>query len=414
MTYAESVDWLFSQFPAYQKVGASAYKPDLDNVLALCDYYKVDYSHLNFIHIAGTNGKGSAANYLASILQENGQNTGLFTSPHILDFRERIRVNGIMIPEEKVIAFCERVRQSDFTVMPSFFEITWILALQHFLDENCEICVIETGLGGRLDATNIITPILSYISNIGLDHTAILGNTVEKIAAEKAGIIKANVPVLIGEYNPKTQPVFEDKANEVNAPLFWSDDFHFDSYIFPEGTYLRKNEHKVRSLVQVLNTLNFLISHEECDRGFLNVARNTGFRGRFQQLSQKPLSFIDAAHNADGVAQLMLSIRQYSYKQLHVIYGATNDKDVSSILKLFPENTHFYLCPFNNMRSLSLDELYKLKEQLPYNIRIFNKIEEASNFAQETVNENDMLLITGSFFLLSDFFEFFSKKGLPD
>ena len=301
MTYAESVDWLFAQFPAYQKIGVSAYKPDLDNVLALCDYYRVDYSRLKFIHIAGTNGKGSAANYLASILQENGLKTGLFTSPHILDFRERIRVNGNMIPEEQVIAFCELVRQSDFSVQPSFFEITWILALRHFLAENCEICVIETGLGGRLDATNIITPLLSYISNIGLDHTSILGDSLEKIAAEKAGIIKMGVPVLIGEYNPKTQPVFEEKAQKMDAPLFWSDDFHFEQYVFPEGTYPRKNEHKVRALIQLLNTLHFSISPEECERGFRNVAQNTGFRGRFQQISGKSCTVIDAAPNADGV-----------------------------------------------------------------------------------------------------------------
>lgn len=414
MTYAESVDWLFSQFPAYQKIGASAYKPDLDNVLELCSYYQVDYSRLKFIHIAGTNGKGSTANYLASILQENGQKTGLFTSPHILDFRERIRVNGNMIPEERVIAFCELVRQSDFEVKPSFFEITWILALQHFWEVECEVCVIETGLGGRLDATNIITPILSIITAIGLDHTAILGNSLEEIAAEKAGIIKAEVPVLIGEYNPVIQHIFEKKANDENAPLYASDDFHFESYVFPEGSYLRKNEHYVRSAVHILNGSDFDISEEAIERGFRNVAHNTGFRGRFQRISEKPLTIVDAAHNADGIAQLLLSIRQYSYKQLHVIYGASNDKDVEAMLALFPAGTRFYLCPFSNMRSLTPDELELLQRRSDKSIQLFANIEEAYLFTQKSVNEKDMLLITGSFFLLSDFFQFFSEKDLPN
>lgn len=414
MTYAESVDWLFSQFPAYQKIGVSAYKPDLDNVSELCSYYEVDYARLKFIHIAGTNGKGSTANYLASILQENGQKTGLFTSPHILDFRERIRVNGQMIPEEKVITFCELIQQSDFQVKPSFFEITWILALQHFLDENCEVCVIETGLGGRLDATNIITPLLSIITNIGLDHTAILGETIPEIASEKAGIIKAGVPVLIGEYSPQTQSIFERKAQHENAPLYASHEFHFDSYVFPQGSYLRKNERYVRSAVQILNAGDFDISDEEIDAGFRKAAHNTGFRGRFQQLSQKPLIFVDAAHNADGISQLLLSIRHYNYTNLHVIYGASNDKDVEAILALFPAQTRFYLCPFSNMRSLTFAELQQLQERSAHHIQVFAGIEEACLFVQNSVNENDMLLITGSFFLLSDFFQFFSEKDLPD
>ncbi|MGV3631884.1 MAG: bifunctional folylpolyglutamate synthase/dihydrofolate synthase [Bacteroidota bacterium] len=414
MTYAESVDWLFAQFPAYQKIGVSAYKPDLDNVLELCSYYQVDYSRLKFIHIAGTNGKGSTANYLASVLQENGQKTALFTSPHILDFRERIRVNGQMIPEEEVIAFCERVRRSDFSIKPSFFEITWILALMHFLANECEICVIEAGLGGRLDATNIITPILSIITNIGLDHTAILGETIGEIASEKAGIIKAAIPVLIGEYNPQTQTIFERKAQQENSRFYSSDDFYFDSYVFPEGTYLHKNEHYVRSAIRILNAWDFDITPEETERGFRNVAQNTGFRGRFQQISQKPLIFVDAAHNADGIAQLLVNIRQYPHRELHVIYGASNDKDVDAILKLFPAHTHFYLCPFSNMRSLTFDELTELKKSSGLKMQIFTGIEEACLFVQNSVNETDMLLVTGSFFLLSDFFHFFSQKDLPD
>lgn len=413
MTYEESVDWLFSQFPAYQKIGISAYKPDLDNVLLLCEYFEVDSSKLKFIHIAGTNGKGSTSNYLASILQESGLKTGLFTSPHILDFRERIRINGKVISEQKVIDFCEKVQNSEFDVKPSFFEITWLLALIHFLDESCKICVIETGLGGRLDATNIITPILSIITTIGLDHTSILGNSLEEIAFEKAGIIKKNVPVLIGEKSSVTQSVFENKAKEMSSKIYFSEDFYFDELFFEENNYQAKNEKTVRAAIHLLNKYNvFSLTAENSFNGFKFVYENTGFYGRFQQISEKPRIIIDAAHNKQGIKMLLKSISNINYERLFIVYGASNDKNIEEILSLFPEDSCLNLCAFSNMRSFSTNELTSFQLQNKNISKIFPSIDKACFDIQTSLNEKDMLLITGSFFLLSDFFDFFSQKNL--
>jgi dihydrofolate synthase / folylpolyglutamate synthase len=411
MTYKESVDWLFSQFPAYQKIGISAYKPDLDNVLALCEYFEVDYSKFKFIHIAGTNGKGSTSNFLASILQESGLKTGLFTSPHILDFRERIRVNGKVISEQKVIDFCEKVQNSQFEVKPSFFEITWLLALIHFIDQSCEICVIETGLGGRLDATNIITPILSIITTIGLDHTAILGNTIEEITFEKAGIIKVGVPVLIGEKNEITQSIFENKAKEMSSKIYFSNDFTFENLHFDKNSYQSKNEKTVRAAIHLLNKYNgFSVTEENSLNGLKFVYKNTGFYGRFQQINESPRIIIDAAHNKQGIEMLIKSCSNFNYERLFIIYGASNDKNMEEILNLFPKNSKLNLCIFSNTRSFNLDELNSFQQENKNISKIYSNIKEAYKDVQTSLNENDMLLITGSFFLLSDFFEFFIKK----
>lgn len=412
MTYQKTIDWLFQQFPAYQHVGISAYKPDLDNVLALCKHFKVDYSKLKFIHVAGTNGKGSTSNYLASILQESGYKTGLFTSPHILDFRERIRVNGVMISEQKVMDFCAKIQDAKFDVKPSFFEITWILTLLHFIDEQCDICVIETGLGGRLDATNIIQPLLCIITSIGLDHTAILGNTLEKIAFEKAGIIKHKTPVIIGDVNANCLAVFQKKALEEQATLYFYADFKQVKTYFPSATYLAHNESLVRKAVHLLNQTGFDINEQQIEAGLKKVAQNTGFKGRFQILSEKPLIVVDAAHNEDGIKQVLQMLQNYQHRRLLVIYGASNDKDVNSILSLFPLQTHFFLTPFSNQRSLNKEELKALSKKSTFKTKIFAKIEDAFLEAKTIQNEEDILLITGSFFLLSDFFSFFSKKDL--
>ncbi|MES2588127.1 MAG: folylpolyglutamate synthase/dihydrofolate synthase family protein [Bacteroidota bacterium] len=412
MTYKESVDWLFEQFPAYQKIGVSAYKPDLGNVLALCDYFEVNYNSLKYIHVAGTNGKGSTSNYLASVLQESNYKTGLFTSPHILDFRERIRVNGEMISEEKVISFCEKIQASNFAVKPSFFEITWVLALIHFIESKCEICVIETGLGGRLDATNIIHPILSIITNISLDHIAILGNTVEEIAFEKAGIIKKHVPVVIGESDSITKTIFEAKATEKESELYFAERFQVEKGLFPTESYLFKNERTVKQAFEVLQKHGFHFTEEQINSGIRNVSQNTGFLGRYQLVSVKPKIIIDAAHNVAGITQLMQNIKLESFEKLHIIYGASNDKNVNEIIDLFPKDCELYLCLFFNQRSLSFEQLEKLKIENERNFGVFTSIIDAFTFVQRTVNENDILLITGSFFLLSDFFEHFSKKDL--
>jgi dihydrofolate synthase / folylpolyglutamate synthase len=414
MKYQQTVDWLFTQFPAYQNVGIIAYKPDLINVLELCDFFEVDYHSLKYIHIAGTNGKGSTANFLASILQEANYKVGLFTSPHILDFRERIRINGQMIAEEKVISFCQKIQVANhsgkFKIQPSFFEITFILALIHFIEQKCEICVIETGLGGRLDATNIIHPILSIITSISLDHINILGNTVEQIAFEKAGIIKKNTPLIAGFLEPKSENVVLEQAKKMNANLYFPDVIQ-DAF-FPKNTYLYKNEVIVRKACELLVNYNYQISKNQIELGFKNVFKNTGFIGRFQIISEKPKIIVDAAHNEAGIVELLKLVEKNTYNKLLVIYGASNDKNVNEILCLFPKHTQFILTQFSNNRSLTLAELIHLSESLENQSTFFEDIEKAYIHTKSVQNEDDILLITGSFFLLSDFFTFFSKKDL--
>lgn len=410
MTYQESVNWLFEQYPAYQKIGISAYKPDLDNVLELCDKLEVNFSSLLFIHIAGTNGKGSTANYLASIFQEASYKTGLFTSPHILDFRERIRVNGEMISPEKVVHFCEKIKNTSFEIQPSFFEITWILALIHFIETGCEICIIETGLGGRLDATNIITPILSIITNVSLDHTDILGDTIQAISREKAGIIKPGIPVLIGNVKSEAHSIFEEIATERKAYWFDANDFLSFESIFPENSYPYQNEKLVRAAVNILNQSIYAISEQEIRKGLQNVTQNTGFMGRLQIVAESPLILLDAAHNEDGIKQLITSIEQYDFNRLYILYGASKDKDVTSIISLFPSHADIHLCSFSNQRSLNTEQLYTLQKNIRQQTSIHSSIEKAYQSIQQTINEDDMILVTGSFFLLQDFFYFFNRN----
>jgi dihydrofolate synthase/folylpolyglutamate synthase len=412
MTYEESIDWLFSQFPAYQKVGVLAYKPDLDNVKALCAHFDVNYNSLKCIHIAGTNGKGSTSNYLASFLQENNYKTGLFTSPHIQDFRERIRVDGTMISEERVISFCKEIQANTFEIQPSFFEITFVLALIHFIQSSCDFCVIEVGLGGRLDATNIITPILSVITNVSLDHISILGNTIEEIAFEKAGIIKEKIPVVVGKKDSLYVSIFSEIAASKHSQLFFAEDDTEGENFFPKSIYPYKNERLIRKVIQVLQDMSFVLDINLISKAFTNLHKNTGFYGRFQLISEEPRIIVDAAHNADGINELVKSIQSFNYAKLHIIYGASNDKDCNEIISLFPAESELYLCPFSNSRSLKKGELEQLSKDLRKKVKIFNSIEETFLFCQNTVNKEDTLLITGSFFLLSDFFEFFPKINL--
>lgn len=412
MTYKEAIDWLFTQFPAYQNVGVSAYKPDLSNVKKLCEHFDVQFDKLKYIHIAGTNGKGSTSNYLASILQESGLKVGLFTSPHILDFRERIRVNGEVISEQKVISFCQLIQENTFEVSPSFFEITWVLALIHFIDSETDICIIETGLGGRLDATNIITPIISVITNIGLDHVDILGDSVQQIAKEKAGIIKENVPVVIGECSEYLKMVFEDTVNKTGSKVFYAQKFKDFNPFFEILTYSYKNERTVRVVIQLLNQLEYIIAEEQIVNGFKNVSLNTGFFGRLQKISEHPLIIIDAAHNKEGIEVLVKSLNSYKYQDLYIIYGGTKEKDFVNLLNLFPINSKLYLTEFSNSRTLTVDEFKEKSSLNSISADFFLKIDDAFLEIQKSVNKEDMVLVTGSFFLLSDFFNFFLKKSL--
>lgn len=401
MNYKETVDWLFAQLPNYQLQGGSAYKPGLENISRLLKLTGNPEKGLRFFHVAGTNGKGSVSNMLASILQTHGFKTGLFTSPHLHDFRERIRINGELISETFVVDFVERYKDDWASINPSFFEITTAMAFEAFRENGCEICVIETGLGGRLDSTNIIQPEISIITNIGLDHTAFLGNTLEEIAFEKAGIIKENTPVVIGEWNEKTLPVFKKTASEKNADLFLAtkaNGYQTDLY----GFFQQKNLSTVISALDVLNKRGWKFEDEKIRSGLNNVQKNTGFKGRFQKLQDNPTVIVDAAHNEDGIKIFFSEIVQMSFDKLHLIYGASNDKDLRSILKLFPTDVSYYFSEFDSKRTVKVEEFMRLSEEFKLKADFFNESSDAIAAAYESANENDLIAVFGSFYLIQE------------
>ncbi len=404
--YQESLNWLFSQFPSYQNSGASAYKPDLGNIRQLCAFFDNPQEKLKLIHVAGTNGKGSVCSMLSSILTESGEKTGLFTSPHIHDFRERIRINGEMISEEEVVSFCETLRTSNLDFEPSFFEITCCMALVHFQKNSCSIAVIETGLGGRLDATNIIIPILSVITNISLEHTQFLGNDLPSIAREKAGIIKPHVPVVIGRTITATQEVFQSKANEAQAEIIFCDALPLpDSSSMPLlGTYQQENVRTVYASVDVLNQHGFDISNSHIHQGLENLKRNTGIFGRMEVIQRNPLIILDVSHNEEGIRSTLEYIQSENKGQLYLIYGSSADKDLQSILPLFPSHAHLALCAFSNARSLSSEELSGIAASINPAPRSYANIHLALAETKKLATEKDTILVFGSFFLISDYF----------
>ncbi|MFN5846389.1 MAG: bifunctional folylpolyglutamate synthase/dihydrofolate synthase [Flavobacteriia bacterium] len=404
--YSQAIDWLFKQFPSYQQIGSQAYKPDLVNVRELCKLFDDPQNDLNFVHVAGTNGKGSTSSMLASILTESGQTCGLFTSPHIIDFRERIRVNGNMIPEESVISFCNKVRHLKLKIEPSFFEITFVMALVHFKESKCNVAVIETGLGGRLDATNIIQPILSIITNISMEHTQFLGNTLDSIAREKAGIIKKYTPVIIGEAVPETKTVFERISAEHNAKIIFSEEHASDqSFKSPLiGDYQQKNLQTVLTAISELNKSRFNITPANITEGINNLSKNTGFFGRMQVISKAPLTILDVSHNEDGIRKTLDSLRSINKGKLHLIYGSSADKNYREIVNSFPEDASLNLCHFSNQRSLNKKELEVLSLELASHPKVHDNIKDAIRDVQSIANKTDTILVFGSFFLISDFF----------
>lgn len=404
--YQETINWLFQQFPSYQAIGAAAYKPDLGNIIHLLDELGNPEKELRFIHIAGSNGKGSTSSLLASVLKESGEKVGLFTSPHIQDFRERIRVNGQMISEQSVIDFCQPFQSNQLDIEPSFFEITFAMALEHFKKEACTICVIETGLGGRLDATNCITPLLSVITNISLEHTQFLGNTLEEIAFEKAGIIKPIVPVIIGETSNETKDVFTKQAELKKSSIHWAEDFKSNKvYHFPLlGSYQRNNFKTVLCALEILTQKGFSITHETIQRGLDHLAENTGFYGRMQLVSKEPNLILDVSHNVDGIQKTLESIQHINQGQLHIIYGTSSDKNYEEIVDLFPSDAKLYFSTFTNLRSISIEQIEELIKKKQLNAQLFSNVKEANNAVQLTANKEDTILVFGSFFLISDFF----------
>lgn len=412
MNYLETIDWLFQQFPAYHNLGAQAYNPGLKNIEELSAFFHNPEKELRFIHVGGTNGKGSVSNMLASILTESGEKVGLFTSPHLFDFTERIRINGVPVDQQFVIEFCEKVRNHSWTIEPSFFEITWMMALDFFHQNNCSIVIAEVGLGGRLDATNIIRPIISVITNIGLDHVNILGETRAKIAFEKAGIIKKDIPVVLGETDPETFPVFEARAKEKNAEIIIpNSDGHLPKGII---AYQVGNYRMVSAVCDYLEKHQFACDQTTREKGIRNLKKNTGFFGRMEVISKEPLTIVDCAHNAEGIRALFRSVKELNKGTLHCIYGTSSDKDLNAILDELPDDASFYFTTFSNPRSTSLEDL---KEKVGFRIekkQFFNSPVKALSKAQESANKADTILIFGSFFLVHDFFEIFFQKGLAE
>ena len=397
--YEKTIEWLFKQFPSFQNLGAEAYKPGLSNVISLLKSFDNPQDKLQFIHIAGTNGKGSTASYTASILTELGVKVGLFTSPHIFDFRERIRVNGKKITEAEVISFCTKIKTLKLDFEPSFFEITFVLSLVHFQAKNCSICVIETGLGGRLDATNCILPKISIITNIGMDHMKFLGNTLKEIAIEKAGIIKKNRPVVIGKTQNEIKEIFVEKAIEKNSQITFADETNFSKIVlFP--SYQKEN---LRTALKTLELLSYSISQKIIQKSIDNLQKNTGLFARMTSINSNPTIILDVSHNEDGIKATLKELNLNPIGKLSVLIGSSNDKDINLHLNLFPNKANIYLCAFNNERSRKLEEYKMLKSQNPKIKEVFEDVNLAIRKLKGRLSKEDTLLVIGSFFLVADY-----------
>ncbi|MFH6998932.1 bifunctional folylpolyglutamate synthase/dihydrofolate synthase [Flavobacterium sp. FlaQc-57] len=404
MNYQETTNWMFNQLPMYQLQGASAYKEDLTNIKLLAAHLDHPEKQLKCIHVAGTNGKGSTSHMLASVLQEAGYNVGLYTSPHLKDFRERIKINGEEISEDFVCEFIAKHKGFFEANDMSFFEMSVGLAFDYFASEKVDIAIIEVGLGGRLDATNIITPLVSVITNIDLDHTQFLGNTPAAIAGEKAGIIKPNVPVVIGEYTTETQPVFLAKAELNKAAIFFASELI--SEVFPSdliGDYQFHNKKTVQQTIAILNSQNeYKVSDENLKTGLLKVVKNTGLQGRWQQLGENPKIICDTAHNKHGLAVVMNQIQNENFANLHIVLGVVNDKDLDSILPLFPKKAQYYFCSPNSSRGLSTEILQDAAKKHNLIGEKYDSVEKAFLAAKKNATKNDFIYVGGSTFVVAE------------
>jgi dihydrofolate synthase/folylpolyglutamate synthase len=402
MTYKESINWLFNQLPMFQNIGAAAYKKDLTNTLILTAHLNHPEKNFKSIHVAGTNGKGSTSSMIASVFMEAGYKVGLYTSPHLKDFRERITINGKKISKNYVHQFILEHKSFFEKTELSFFEMTVGLAFQYFSDKKVDIAIIEVGMGGRLDATNIITPLLSVITNIGKDHTAFLGDTLEKIAFEKAGIIKQNIPVVIGEYTTQTKPVFTEAASKNKSEIYFAQDINHPDYPCGLlGDYQIKNK---KTVIEVFRNLksNFKISEDNIKNGILNVVNNTHLQGRWQILQENPKVICDTAHNAHGLEMVMQQLKKETYNQLQIVLGVVNDKDLDGILPLFPKNANYYFCKPKNERGLNATTLQEKAKSYQLNGNIYTSVSKAYKAALEKSSDKDLIFIGGSNFVVSE------------
>lgn len=404
MNYQETTEWMFKQLPMYQLQGASAYKKDLTNIYLLETHLGNPHQRLKYIHVAGTNGKGSTSHMLASVLQEAGYKVGLYTSPHLKDFRERIKINGIEITEDFVCDFIHSNKTFFEANDISFFEMSVGLAFAYFTKEQVDITIIEVGMGGRLDATNIITPLVSVITNIGLDHTQFLGNTLELIANEKAGIIKPEIPVVIGEYIPETKAVFLAKAKENHAEIYFASETITVNY--PSDLLGDYQTHNKKTVVQTLNVLNeqtgFKIHPKNIESGLLKVVKNTGLLGRWQQLGESPKVICDTAHNKNGLEMVLNQIKKEKFEQLHIVLGVVNDKDLNEVLPLFPKNAIYYFCKPNIPRGLDAAELEAKSQLFELNGKTYPSVSEAYQQALQNAAPTDFIYIGGSTFVVAE------------
>ena len=400
MSYKETLDWLFSQLPMYQRSGALAYKSDIGNIVEACHHLNNPHLKFKSVHIAGTNGKGSTAHMLASTFQEAGYKTGLYTSPHLKDFRERIKINGLMIEKEQVIHFIEKNKSFFNSIDMSFFEMTVALAFHQFAEEKVDIAIIETGLGGRLDSTNIIKPELSVITNISWDHKNLLGDTLEKIAFEKAGIIKDNVDVVIGRKQSEVKYVFSQVAKEKKATMHYAKSYDYETKL--AGNYQKENINTVCTSIYILKEKGWKISDLDIKKGLLNVYKNTDFRGRWEKLCSSPIVVCDTGHNIEGIKEIVNQLNEIEYQQLHIVFGMVEDKDVGNILSLLPKSAKYYFCSPNIARALPVRTLYKEAQKKGIKGRVFSSVIEALENAKSTAGEHDFIFVGGSTFVVSE------------
>ena len=414
MNYQETIEYLFNSTPVFEKIGAKAYKPGLQTTFALDEHFGHPHQKYKTIHIAGTNGKGSSSHTLAAILQSQGYKVGLYTSPHLVDFRERIRVNGECVPEQYVIDFVEETRTFFEPLHPSFFELTTAMALKYFAEQKVDYAVIEVGLGGRLDCTNIITPILSIITNISFDHTQFLGNTLAEIAGEKAGIIKPGVPVVIGEYLPETRPVFENKAKAENAPILFAQDFDVtrlensetcDVDMELKGSYQERNKKTILAALHILRQ-KLAISDEAIREGFAHVCELTGLRGRWEKLNDAPLTICDTGHNLAGWSYLAPQINAVKAETKHIVFGMVDDKDVAHVLQLLKEKMEnrvkYYWTQPSTKRAIPVEKLGELALKLGLHGSLYHSVKEAYNAALKNVGKDDFVFVGGSSYVVAD------------
>ena len=412
MNYQETIQYLYNSTPVFEHVGASAYKEGLSNSWALDEHFNHPHTKFKTIHVAGTNGKGSCSHTIAAILQAEGYRVGLFTSPHLVDFRERIKVNGDCISQEYVMDFVENERSFFEPLHPSFFELTTAMAFKYFADSHVDIAVIEVGLGGRLDCTNIITPILSVITNISFDHTQFLGDTLEKIAKEKAGIIKRDIPIVIGETTPETRNVFIQKAKEMNAPIYFAEEYNnpianeLDFEL--KGSYQLKNK---QTILCAVSHLPLSISPSSIKEGLSHVVELTGLMGRWQTIRERPTVICDTGHNVGGWQYLSQQIKSQPCKNLHIVFGMVDDKDIDTVMNMLPTNATYYFTQAQTKRAIPANIVKEKGKEHHLKGYVFSQVADAYKAALHHANEDDFIFVGGSSYIVADFLTLYDNMS---